>query len=105
MVLSVGILCAYPGRGFITVLTGDSAGGLLARRLLPAAILIPILLGWLRWQGERLGLYDTAFGVSVFAMSNIVVFSILITWLARSLHGIDVERRQAVQELRRPMKR
>jgi hypothetical protein len=37
----------------------DTAGGLLARRLIPLAILLPILLGALRLVGENVGLYGS----------------------------------------------
>ena len=50
LALSTGILCARPDRGLMQVVTSDEAGGVLARRLLPAAILIPAGLGWLRHQ-------------------------------------------------------
>jgi two-component system, sensor histidine kinase and response regulator len=45
LVLSVGTLCARPDQGLMRVVTSDEAGGVLARRLLPAAILIPAGLG------------------------------------------------------------
>src|SRR5262249_39473886 len=48
LVLSVGTLCARPDAGLMRVVTSDEAGGVLARRLLPAAIFIPAGLGWLR---------------------------------------------------------
>ena len=48
LVLGAGILCARPDRGVVSVIAGDHAGGVLARALLPAAILVPAALGWLR---------------------------------------------------------
>src|SRR2546421_191209 len=51
IVLSGGILGARPDRGMMAVLTRDSVGGVMARRVVPAAIGIPLVLGWLRWEG------------------------------------------------------
>src|SRR5215472_16536763 len=38
-VLGIGILCARPDGGFVSVIVSDHAGGVLARRMLPVAIL------------------------------------------------------------------
>jgi len=46
-VLHGGILFARPTRGGVSVLVGLDAGGMLARRLLPATILAPLVFGWL----------------------------------------------------------
>lgn len=48
------------------------------RSQLPAAILIPPVLGWVRLQGEVMGLYGPNIGVALFATSNVAVFSLLI---------------------------
>ena len=39
--LAIGILCARPDRGMVAVLIGDTAGGAMARRLLPLAFGLP----------------------------------------------------------------
>ena len=61
LVLCLGLLSARSEQGSSTLLIGDSAGGLLARRLVPAAFLVPVALGWLQLQGKLAGLYDTFF--------------------------------------------
>src|SRR6185436_2776292 len=58
-VLAIGILFARPDRGLMATVVDDSAGGILARRLLPAALIAPFIVGWLRLKGERLGYYST----------------------------------------------
>jgi hypothetical protein len=65
IVLATGILAARPDRGMMALLTSDSVGGVMARRLVPTAIGIPLVLSWLRWEGQRAGLYGTAFGLAL----------------------------------------
>ncbi len=77
------------------VLSSRSSGGALARRLVPIAILAPILLGWLRLFGQERGYYDTAFGLAIFATSNIVCFVALVWWNAQRLSSSDAARIEA----------
>lgn len=98
---SVGILCARPGEGPLGILTADGIGGAMARRILPLAVVLPFLLGWLRLLGERAGFYDFEFGLALFATSNVVVFAILVWITAVSLNRGDSERAKAEKELRR----
>src|SRR5205085_9210524 len=97
MVLSGGILGARPDRGMMAVLTRDSVGGVMARRFVPAAIGIPLVLGWLRWEGQQAGLYGTAFGLALIVIATILVFTAFVWWTAGSLDRPDVARRQAEQ--------
>jgi len=99
--LSLAILCARPDRGMVAVLIGDAAGGAMARRLLPLAVALPLALGWLELEGERIGLYGTSFGTGAYAVSNIVIFSAATLWCAISLSRSDAERLRAERELKR----
>ncbi len=100
LILCLGILFARPDQGWMAIVTSDGAAGALTRRLLPAAVVIPTLLGWLRLLGQNAGLYGTLFGVALFAISNIVFFTLMIAWSAASLHQIDLARQRAEQKNR-----
>jgi signal transduction histidine kinase/CheY-like chemotaxis protein len=100
VVLSVGLLCARPRRGLMAVVTSRNLGGVVARRLLPAAILVPLLLGWFRLRGEQVGLYGTELGVSLITVANMAVIAALVWWSARLIYRIDRERRRAAEEMR-----
>jgi signal transduction histidine kinase/ActR/RegA family two-component response regulator len=99
LLLSTGVLCTRPDRGLVALLMGDSAGSMIARRLVPAALFAPVVLGWLGLEGQRAGLFDTEAGVSLFALSNIIVFGALIWATAESLHRSDIDRRDAQRRL------
>ncbi len=101
LTLCLGLLFARPDRGFMKVITSESAGGIMARRLLPAAILVPTILGWLRVEGQRAGLYTSEFGSALTATSTILIL-LIITWTTgRSLNSIDSVRRMAEEEIRK----
>jgi PAS domain S-box-containing protein len=101
--LGVGVLCARPERGALGFILGAGAGGFTARRLLPLALGIPVLLGWLQVQGLRAGFYDIAMGSALFATSLAVVFAMFVWRTAISLNRSETARatasKQAQEEL------
>ncbi|MBI4971692.1 MAG: response regulator [Candidatus Omnitrophica bacterium] len=99
--LSISVLTMRTENGFTKIFVSDTAGGFMARRLLPAIIIIPLILGELRLMGEFAGFYTTEFGVSLFAISTIVIFFILVWWTARIINRTDVKRRQAEEALKK----
>ena len=92
LVLGVGILFAVRDRGVASLLMDEGAAGVLTRRLLPASILAPIILGIIRMAGESAGVYESEFGVSLFAVASILTFVGLVLWSARVLRSSDKER-------------
>jgi hypothetical protein len=66
-ILPLAILLARPERGATRVLAGAGQGGLVLRRLLPVAILLPVLLAAMALAGERQHVFSTGFGVWLFA--------------------------------------
>jgi signal transduction histidine kinase len=92
LILGVGIVFAERDRGVAALLMDEGAAGVLTRRLLPAALLAPVVLSMVRLAGESAGIYETEFGVSVFAVSTILIYVVLVLWSARVLRGTDKER-------------
>ena len=92
LVLGSGILVAARDRGVAALLMDEGAAGVLTRRLLPAALLAPIILGIIRVAGESAGIYASDFGVSLFAVLTIVTFVGLVLWSSRVLRDTDKER-------------
>ena len=97
--MSGGILCARPDRGVMAVLSSAGAGGVMARRLLPAVIFIPPVVGLVCWLGRQQGAQVQVIGLSLFVLANIVIFTALIWWNAASLDRMDGERRRAERRL------
>ena len=97
--LGMGIICARPDRGFVSAIISDHAGGILARRMLPAAILIPAGLGWLTLWGQRAGLYSEELGLAIAAAVTIIAFAVFIAITARSLTRADHVRKISERHL------
>ncbi len=97
LILCFGLLCARPHREPVATIISTTEGGSVARRLLPAAFVIPLLLDWVRIQVESL--YGYEFGFSLFTLLNILAFALLIWWNAASLSRVDAERRRSEEQL------
>ena len=100
LLLCVGTLTARPDREPLATLLSATAGGVVARRLLPAAVLIPLVVGLLVLNGQRRDLYGIPFMMTLFTLTNVVVFVTLIWWNASSLRHLDEQRRQMEETLR-----
>ena len=97
LILCAGLLCARPHREPIATIISTTEGGSVARRLLPAAFAIPLVLDWVRMQVESL--YGYEFGFSLFTLLNILAFALLIWWNAASLSRVDAKRRRSEEQL------
>jgi signal transduction histidine kinase/DNA-binding response OmpR family regulator len=99
LALSIGALGARPQRGLVGVVTADHPGGVLARRLLPAAILIPALLGFLRLMGEERGLVSAEVGAAIAVVLTICLFTALIWTISLSLNRAALVRKAGESRL------
>ena len=93
--LSVALVFGRPARGLMALAISGTTGGLMVRRLIPAAAFIPIVLGWLTMEGYRANWYSVPIAASYFSVSIIAVFGALIWATASSLRAIDAERQKA----------
>jgi two-component system cell cycle sensor histidine kinase/response regulator CckA len=99
VLLAAALLAARPRSALMAVVTADGPGGMLARRLLPAAIAAPVTLGWMWLAGERAGLYGTELGLAIVVISTIAVLATLIWQNARSLTRLEEVRLSTARQL------
>ncbi len=102
-VLGCGLLCARPDRGFTGLFTSGGLGGAASRRLLPAAIVIPGVLGWLMWWGLESGHYTRDLGVILLVITSAATLLAVGAWTAVTLDRADKERWRAEEALRRQL--
>lgn len=100
LIACVAVLFTRPRDGLVRLVSSASPGGMLARRMLPAAIFLPAALGWIRLEAQRRGYIGFEFGLALFAASNIVCFTALVLWNARALLRSDDARVRAEQAVR-----
>jgi signal transduction histidine kinase len=91
--LGVALILARPDHGWVSLITADTAGGHLIRRLLPQVAALTLALGWLRLAGERQGLYPTALGTALYAAANLVIVTALVWWGAANVHAGELAQR------------
>ncbi|HWZ60818.1 MAG TPA: HAMP domain-containing sensor histidine kinase [Gemmatimonadaceae bacterium] len=90
--LCLGMLFARRSDGMAAILLDSAGGGVLARRLLPAAVIVPMVLGKLWLTGERVGIYGARGGASLFIVATTIVFVWVVTRSARVVHAADLQR-------------
>jgi signal transduction histidine kinase/ActR/RegA family two-component response regulator len=94
LLLAVGVLLARPREPLARMLA-DDAGGRLVRRLLPAALMVPPLLGWLFLQGHAAGLYGLELGTALYAATTVGVLALLVWGAAGEAQRFDEQQRAA----------
>ncbi|MBI4557546.1 MAG: hypothetical protein HY706_08185 [Candidatus Hydrogenedentes bacterium] len=92
LLLCAGILLARPRQGLIREILSERVGGVVARWMLPTTMVALFVLGWLRLEGQAIGLYGTEVGLSVMVVSNIAVLSFVVWRMARALNRADEKR-------------
>ncbi|HEY3359928.1 MAG TPA: ATP-binding protein [Polyangia bacterium] len=98
--LALGLLFVRPDAGLIAVLTRDSAGGLLARRLLPLVTLVPFAGGVALVLSKSLLGGSVNVSVSMFVAATIILCAAVTLWSARSVDVAEQVSRRSEERLR-----
>lgn len=93
LALAMGMLLSRPRRGLMAVVGSDTAGGIIARRSLPLALILPVGIGILRLYGQAQGWFDAQSATALQSTALVVVFAGVIWWMACVLFRIDTERK------------
>jgi PAS domain S-box-containing protein len=100
LLLAVGLITLVPGQGVAAMLASPGVGGQLARRLLPLAALVPLVIGVIDAYTDRIGLVEPEFSNVLVTIAYIIASVSAVTWTALSLAQSDTERLQTEQALR-----
>ncbi|HEY1932831.1 MAG TPA: PAS domain S-box protein [Acetobacteraceae bacterium] len=75
LLLFVGVLVLTQDSFWLRPLLDSGEAAILARRLVPAVILGPLLVDWLTLQGAQIGLYSASFGPALGTVLNAALLS------------------------------
>ncbi|MGH7994447.1 MAG: ATP-binding protein, partial [Limisphaerales bacterium] len=99
LLLALGLLLVQTDSGVVALFTSQTPGGAMARRLLPFAFAVPILLGALTLWLDRARMQQGEFGVTIVVVGCSAIFTGLIWWNAILLNRADYQRRVAEEQL------
>ena len=89
LTLGLALQAGRPDSGLVALVCRSDEVGVFARRLLPAALLLPFVIGWLLARSLGDGIVDAPFAISTMALVLIVVLAAVIwrtgTHLVQSL--------------------
>jgi two-component sensor histidine kinase len=94
VVVSLGVVVLGAPQ-VLELLLEKSTAGMIARRAVPVAFLVPLGIGWLRNAGQRAGLYDFAFGAALRSVVEMVILTGLLWWTLQVIRARDIQQRRA----------
>jgi PAS domain S-box-containing protein len=100
MLLALSLLAGRPDPWMERVLGEQRPGAVVTRWLMPAAVLVPLSLGWLRLFAERMGIVDEPLGGGLLTLLMTVILGALALWIAAALDRLDASRRGAEEDAR-----
>lgn len=95
LLLSLSCLLATSERGWMAEFVSDYAGGVMTRRLMLYTVLLPLGIGWIVLSGFRLNAFNSAMGIALFVVINMVILGISIGLVSRQLNAVDRERQRS----------
>jgi PAS domain S-box-containing protein len=101
LALVIGSFGLRPDQGFVGLLRSQSSGGLIVRLLLPAAIVTPLIFGWLAVYEARSGILETSVLVALNWGITSLLLAGLVLWGGFILDNRDRQITRAQQEVDR----
>jgi PAS domain S-box-containing protein len=95
MILCIGILCQNPESWLMRAFTGLFSGSLMARKLLPGMIILPLLITSFRVYGERTGWFEPEVGLVMDGITYTLLFMWLVWLIASSVNKSDAALKQS----------
>ena len=100
LLFSIAILFANPDKGIMNELTSPFNGSIVARFLLPAAIIIPVVLGFLRLWAAWTAHIPLELGTALQILTNVMIFLLLSWFIIVTLNKRDKLKQEAESALK-----
>ena len=94
VVLSVGVITAVPDGWLVARVIDRRSAGILARRLLPTAIGLPLALGAVGHAGEAAGWLDAPSSIAFMVIATIVLLLAATVWSVATVERVERELRE-----------
>ncbi len=101
LLMGFGTLFARPQEGVVRLWTAPGTSGVLARQLLPMAIVVPWMLTVVSKTGEKYNWLDPVVWTSVMVVVRILALCAIVLWALRSAQQLEAEREVAELGIRR----
>lgn len=99
--LGIGIQCANLPAGPLHSLASGYLGGVMLRRMLPVAIVLPIAIVWGRLLAQSVGLFNSnEFGAAAVAAIMVISIAGFLVWYAGLLNRLDVAQRRRDEQIK-----
>lgn len=100
IVMGIGVFLSRPNYGITSLLVSHESGGVMTRRMIPPAIVIPIILGYIGLIGLGGIYYEAKIGISLLVMATILFFISFIIINAYLVERVDVKRKIIEHQLK-----
>ena len=97
LILALGLVLANTESTIVTVLSAPETGGWLARRFLPAVLVLPVLLGFL-YLRPAVNFGQLRFGMALFAVTLVAGGALVLVFVAKFLN--DTQRKAETLNVR-----
>lgn len=101
LLVASGVFLVRPELGLFGFVVGDHPGAVMARDLLPASIGVLLALALLVFFGAHATVHAGRYHDALLVVAAMIVIGVLIARNARVLQRLDMDRRTALEELRR----
>jgi PAS domain S-box-containing protein len=97
--LGVALICTYPYAGVMRLVNGPGSGGLMLRRIFPAASGLALVTCQARLFFEYVGLLSSQPSLILVIALSVATLAGIVLWCARALEVQDGARREATDKL------
>ncbi len=94
LVLTIAHFYAQPSP-LSTIFRSNTSAGLTGRRLIPLAIIVPVILGWIMTELSRINVFDEAMGFALLVLLTTAVFVAAISFTMRAQYAAETMRQSA----------
>jgi signal transduction histidine kinase len=98
--LALAVILLRTDRGVGALFASSTSGGVLARRVIPVLVLVPICLFRLLLVGVEAEVYDAAFAAAVDVMFTVAILVLVVVSSARVVDRLDAVRRGNEAQIR-----